>query len=120
MRWFNKKRFQKVAVVLIAAFFISQLLLLIFEKDFNTSEWQKNPQERYQMVDDIIESQLLIGKSYKEIMLLLGEPDITFDKTQFQIVYRLGNAPSFTSKKEAELVISFKDNLVFKVTENKF
>lgn len=119
MNWLNKKRLQKVVVILIVAFFISQLLLLIFEKDFTQGEWHSKPQERYQMVDDIIESQLFIGKSKTEILSLLGEPDAIFDNTRLRLVYKLGNAPSFESRKEAELVITLKDDSVIKVTENK-
>ncbi|ARV10010.1 hypothetical protein BTO05_10325 [Winogradskyella sp. PC-19] len=119
MNWLNKKRLKKVAVILIAAFFISQLLLLIFEKDFAQAEWQSKPQERYQMVDDIIESQLFIGKSQADVITLLGQPALTLNNQKLQLIYRLGKAPSFFDNDEAELVITFQDKKVIKVTENK-
>lgn len=43
-------------------------------KKFNSNKWKKEPEQRYKMVNNIIDGQLLIGMSKKKIIEQLG-PD---------------------------------------------
>lgn len=58
---------------------VSVILLLIScekkeMKTFNRISWLQNSQERIYMVNDLINSEQLIGKTRKEIIEYLGEP----------------------------------------------
>ena len=49
------------------------------KKEFNKSTWIENPDYRYELVDDLIDSNKLIGLTLEEIRGLLGEADYIHD-----------------------------------------
>ncbi len=110
------KRNDKIGLFFFVAFIISSSLIWLFEERFTKEQWRTNPSQRYQMVDDLIESQILIDKTKDEVVLLLGEPysSSTIEKDIF--VYRLGDQPSFFKSKREHLLIIFIDQKVDKVT----
>lgn len=88
------------------------------QKYFNAEAWAKKPTLRYEMIDFIIQSDTLKGKTPKEIKKLLGEPEwLTWDEenkmhydTQWN--YSLGIEPgAFTTQKE-QLEVIFKNDKV--------
>ena len=48
-------------------------------KIFNSQEWKSNENARFSMLDDIVNSKILIGKSKKELLENLGQPFIKED-----------------------------------------
>ena len=48
-------------------------------KKFNAQEWKANEKVRYYMLDDIVTNKIVIGKSKKELLELLGPPFIPED-----------------------------------------
>ena len=84
-------------------------------KDFDRQEWAKDPWQRYEMSQDIIESRMLIGKPKREVELLLGgECDIYIDRCS----YMLGFEPGIFSMDPTNLVITFENGKVIKVHES--
>lgn len=110
------KRNDKIGLFFFVAFIISSSLLWLFEERFSKGQWRSQPTTRYKMVDDIIESQLLIGKTKDEVIVLLGKPNTSSTNQQDVFVYRIGKSPSFFESKREQLLIVFENQLVTKVT----
>ncbi|MDN3492143.1 hypothetical protein [Winogradskyella bathintestinalis] len=89
------------------------------QKYFDSETWSENPALRYEMVDNTISSDTLIGKSKHKILKLLGTYEwLSWDETKKTHVenkwnYGLGIEPgAFNNQKEC-LEITFKnDNVV--------
>lgn len=110
------KRSDKVGLLFIAAFVLSMSLIYLFEERFDQDLWRAQPLKRYKMVDDIIESQLLIGKTEDEVIFLLGKPNSIISKENNSFLYRLGEEPSFIKSKREQLLVVFTDEKVLKVS----
>jgi outer membrane protein assembly factor BamE (lipoprotein component of BamABCDE complex) len=115
MNLLKLKRNDKIGLFLFAAFVITTSLIYLFEDRFDKNQWRSNPARRYQMVDDIIESQMLKDKTKDEVLLLLGEPNSSASAEKEVFLYRLGNPPTFFDSKREQLLIVFEDGKVFKV-----
>lgn len=93
INWFIGKFLQKntlrKAISLVSAIFLTPavyyvIVALFFsilfyeyhpEIKFNSTEWTENKSERHHMKKDLIESEILIGKSKSEIVEILGIPE---------------------------------------------
>lgn len=115
MNIFKLKRNDKIGLFLFTAFIITTSLIYLFEERFDKHQWRSEPSRRYQMVDDLIESQLLIEKTKNEVIGLLGEPDESISADKDVFLYRLGNPPTFFELKREQLLIVFEDDKVYKV-----
>ena len=114
--WIKLKRNDKIGLFFFVAFILSTSLIWLFEERFDKEQWKSQPTMRYKMVDDIIESQLLIGKTKKEVTVLLGSPNSSTSAEKDFFLYKLGKAPSFIESKGEQLLIVFKHQKVEKVT----
>ncbi|WP_323787143.1 hypothetical protein [Psychroserpens sp.] len=115
MNIYKLKRNDKIGLFLFAAFVITTSLIYVFEERFDKHQWRSEPTRRYQMVDDIIESQMLKDKTKDEVIMLLGEPNSVASTEKDFFLYRLGNPPSFFESKREQLLIVFEDDKVLKV-----
>lgn len=113
------KRNDKIGLFLFVAFAISTTLTWLFEERFNQPQWEIEHTKRYKMADDIIESQLLVGKTKQEVISLLGNASPSTLKGREHLVYDLGKPPSFFERIEERLVVIFDNNLVIKVIHSK-
>ena len=116
MQLLKLKRNDRIGLFLFIAFVISSSLIWLFEERFDKNSWRSEPSKRYQMVDDVIESQLLMHKSKNEVILLLGQPNSKLTGDQDVFLYRLGTPPSFFQSKPEQLLIAFRDDRVLKVS----
>ncbi len=107
--------FKKVIAVLILATLISLVLISTFENKFDETTWKVYPSKRYNMRKDIVESELLIGKTKQEVLRLLGEPEVSNLTGKDHLIYSLGEVPSFFESDENKLVVIFEDELARKV-----
>lgn len=106
------KRNDKIGLFFFVAFIISTSLIWLFEERFDKEQWRSNPQQRYKMADDLIESQLLIGMTKDEVISILGNSYVQEISNQEILTYSLGKQPSFfQSKKEYLLVILTNDKV---------
>ena len=62
--------------IIMIWFFVSTS---VEKKEFNKSSWLENPDYRFELVDDLIVNNKLIGLSLKEVKDLLGEADYVHD-----------------------------------------
>lgn len=110
------KRFDKILLVFFLAVMISTSLIWLFEERFDEKQWRANPTQRYKMVDDLLESQILRGKSKDDIILMLGYPNLSSDTEYEVFAYSLGTSPSFFKSKREKLLVIFKEEIVEDVT----
>lgn len=86
------------------------------QTQFNSKEWKSHLNDRnplkINMVDDLLKSQNLIGKSRDEIIELLGKPEQVAYFNDYEFVYWLGPERSLMSIDSEWLGIKFEDNKV--------
>ena len=113
---FQFKRNDKIGFIFFIAFVLSTSLIYQFEERFDQERWQTQPGMRYKMADDIIEKQLLIGKTKREVIDMLGASYATTSLGKDVLVYRLGRPPSFSESKSEQLLVVFEDQKAIKVS----
>lgn len=132
-RWLLKKfikvdRIRKIAswvATLIATplIYIGMIVLLFFsmsyypKHDFDKEKWFTDEEKRYEMSDDIIESNMLIGKTKTEIQQILGDGYNTEQSDDWY--YNLGYRPGFANIDTDVLYIEFKNCKVIRVEQHK-
>ena len=86
-------------------------------KKFNSTDWIKEEDSRYRMINDLISSNLLIGKTKNQVKLILGpnySENCWLKNTYCYIAYDPDN---FAFLDHFELIVHFdKNNLVKNVT----
>ncbi len=83
--------------------------------DFDQNEWNANVEERYKMSEDIIESEMLIGKTKDEVILILGNNFSTNNENR--ISYELGNVPGLFNIDPDYLDIKLENGIVVNVNQ---
>lgn len=107
-----------VSLPLIYFAFVAILIISIFDNTYKPSpfyqeDWHEYPDTRYQMAEDIIERELLMGKSKAEVRAILGKDGRSFEKDHLN--YYMGVPPGFIPDPES-LNIYFKNGKVVTVT----
>ena len=82
---------------------------------FNQNEWNTNIEERYKMSEDIIESEMLIGKTQDEVIQILGNNFSSNDENR--ISYELGNVPGLFNIDPDYLDIKLESGIVVSVKQ---
>ncbi|WP_321426364.1 hypothetical protein [uncultured Bacteroides sp.] len=132
-RWLLKKlikvdRTRKIVswvATLIATplIYIGIIMLLFFSMsyypthDFDKEKWFTDKEKRYEMSDDIIESNMLIGKTKAEIQQILGDGDNSAQSDDWY--YYLGYRPGFASIDPDVLYIEFRNCKVIRIEQHK-
>ena len=110
-------------IILTPLIYLGIIIIWIFsisyypQQDFNKEKWDSNIEERYTMSEDIIESEMLIGKTKTEVLEILGTEYLTCDENH--ITYYLGFVPGFVSIDHDVLDIYFENGRVVKVTQHQ-
>ncbi len=102
-----------VGIIMIWVFSVSYYP----ETDFSKQEWKENKEERYKMSNDIIESEMLIGKTKEEVIELLGDDFYSYDEGH--IAYDLGFVPGLFNIDPDVLDIYFENSKVTKVGKHE-
>ena len=85
------------------------------KEDFDQTKWKEQPGQRYQLVDDLIDSEKLIGKSKSEVVDLLGQRHhIDYDENHW--FYHIGFVPGQGIAASPFLEIYFKKEAVVEVS----
>ncbi len=111
------------SVVLSPIVYIGLIYLWIFSisyyptNDFDKQTWKSNPEERYKMSEDIIESKILIGKTKQEIVELLGNDFYSYSENH--IAYGVGFVPGLFNIDPDVLDIYFENGKVTKVGQHE-
>lgn len=67
------------AIILSPVLYVGIILIWMFsisyypKIDFNKQQWHQNKEERYKMSEDIINTDMLIGKTKEEVISILGD-----------------------------------------------
>jgi hypothetical protein len=85
------------------------------KKDFNKYDWEEYAGARFTMSEDIINKNMLIGKTREEVIELLGEKECTIG--DYFIKYYLGFASYYLSIDPQILYITFENDKVIKVIQ---
>jgi len=91
------------------------------QKEFNAENWTQKPGLRYEMIDNMIETNFLIGKTPKEVNQLLGKAqwlswdDATKDYNPNVWNYGVGVIPGVFKSIKEDVEITFIKDKVTKV-----
>jgi hypothetical protein len=91
------------------------------EKYFDTDNWKDDPTLRYEMSDDLIKTNLLMGKTKDEVIALLGTNDWlswndAINGKDYNIWnYGLGIEPGAFNQNKDILLVTFENNKVVSV-----
>ncbi len=81
--------------------------------DFNQEIWKSNTEERFKMSKNIIESEMLVGKTKEEVIAILG--DKYYLNNEDGLAYGLGVLPGLLNIDPSFLFIEFENGIVKKV-----
>ena len=120
LNYFNKRKIFKNILSALAAILIYFLLSVLFfnsltkipKEKFNEMVWKENISERYKMIDDLRESEYLIGKSKNKINYVFGKPERILEEGKV-FEYKLVGQ-SWADFKTIKLKIHFKNDSVTK------
>ncbi|WP_146167224.1 hypothetical protein [Christiangramia gaetbulicola] len=127
-----KNRIPKVPFAALCSIILSPLIYqgiliaffsLIFyeyhpERDFNKESWNEEIQNRHEMSTDLVENDILIGKSKAEIIEMLGSPNSSQKSDQDTITtwqFNLGNEGHAMGWKFYTLIIKFEEDRARKI-----
>ncbi len=120
----NRKVFTWLTVIIatpIIYFFLAYLVFASAESyphnNFDKRGWSENKEERYQYAEDIINSKILIGKTKKEVIGILGDENNPADSDEWY--YDLGFRPEIGNIDPDSMVITYKDGKVIKVEQHQ-
>jgi hypothetical protein len=82
------------------------------ERDFEKEKWRTDIEKRYEMTDDLVDNEKLIGKTKEEIIELLGQEENNLDSSLW--TYYIGYKPSIIGIDPDVFEIEFKDDKVIK------
>jgi amino acid transporter len=102
-----------VGLVIISMFYMSYYPT----RDFNEATWHADKEKRYEMTADLIESEMLIGKTKDEVEKILGNDFYRYDKDHW--VYDVGFVPGLMNIDPDFLHVYFKDKRVEKVYQRQ-
>ncbi len=119
----NRKYIAILPTIVLSPFLYLAILFVILyayayypKEEFNRKEWISNPQERYEMTENIIESNMLIGKSKDEVIKLLGGD---YSISNDSIYYEIGMLPGLFRLEPDILDIYFENNIVVRVGQHE-
>ncbi len=131
-RWVLKKfisddKSRKVATLTATIFstpFIYLVIVMLWimsisyypSADFDKQKWQNDIEKRYELTDDLIDNEVLIGKSMKQVKKLLGTDYQESGKDRWS--YYLGTKPALFAIDPDYLDIDFKNGRVIHVTQH--
>jgi hypothetical protein len=119
----NNRKFIAVipTIILSPIIYFGLVMIWIFSvsyyptSNFDQNEWKSNIEERYKMSEDIIESEMLIGKNRDEVINILGNNYSTNNENRLS--YELGFVPGLFNIDPDYLDIKFENEIVISVNQ---
>jgi hypothetical protein len=112
---FKFKRNDNIGAIFFVAFVLGTSLIYQFEERFNQKDWHNDPTQRHKLVDDLLDRELLKGKTKTEVISFLGQPNSKDSLGKDIFLYNLGSPPSFTKSAPEQLLVVFENQKVLKV-----
>lgn len=133
--WWTLKKFIKadklrigltwVGTIILTPLIYAALITIFFSilfhqptRKFDKDKWFADRERRYEMRDDIVESGILKEKNKKEIIELVGPPDLGTDTTDVWN-YDLGTSGAGLGWQFNTLLVTFDNNRVVKVEKQE-
>ncbi len=120
----NRKYLAIIPTVVLSPLLYVEIIMIWFfsvsyypKTDFDKQEWNNNKEERYKMSKDIINSEMLIGKTKEEVIGLLGDDFYSYDENSIE--YDLGFVTMLFNIDPDVLVIYFEKGKVIKVEQRQ-
>jgi hypothetical protein len=120
----NRKYLAIIPTVVLSPLLYVEIIMIWFfsvsyypKTDFDKQEWNNNKEERYKMSKDIINSEMLIGKTKEEVIGLLGDDFYSYDENSIE--YDLGFVTLLFNIDPDVLVIYFEKCKVIKVEQRQ-
>jgi hypothetical protein len=119
----NNRKFIAVipTIILSPIIYFGLVMIWIFSvsyyptSDFDQNEWKSNIEERYKMSEDILESEMLIGKNRDEVINILGNNYSTNNENRLS--YELGFVLGLFNINPDYLYIKFENEIVVSVNQ---
>ncbi len=85
---------------------------------FNQEDWLSQPDERFKMSKDIIDSRMLIGMEFEQVVGVLGE-DFSIGSSEYTISYYIGFVPGMFRIDPDIIEIRFANGKVAEVKQRE-
>ncbi|WP_254092562.1 hypothetical protein [Dawidia soli] len=85
-------------------------------KKFSEQQWLRDKERRYELSEDLIEREILIGKTKPDVRLLLGDEGNADESNQWN--YYLGFRPQLFRIDPDVLTIESKEGIVVRVEQH--
>ena len=123
-KWIDKKGKVRLiwalAITPILSLCLYLIMVMIFavsyypKKKFNQTGWKENIEERYIYASDIVNSELLLGKTKEEVITILGNEYSTWNKNYAS--YEIGHIPGMFNIDPSFLHIELNAGIVTNVS----
>jgi len=111
---FRNNQVNQIGLIFFSAFIISTSLIYFFNNRFTEERWKQSPMRRYQMLDDIIDRNLFVDDTKRQVVKQLGYPKESNYKEVDQFNYYVGIRDIYDNGDIKQLTIIFKNNRVIK------
>jgi energy-converting hydrogenase Eha subunit A len=86
-------------------------------RNFNEETWRSDNGKRYEMTEDLIKSEILIGKTKDEVKKILGDNFYKYDENHW--AYDIGFVPGLSNIDPEVLDVYFKDGIVKRIGQHE-
>ena len=85
-----------------------------YQHSFSTAKWERNPEERTKIVDDLLEDYEIVGMQKADVVELLGcnNNDYGYLNEENRFVYYLGPERGLISIDSEWLILDFANDIV--------
>lgn len=106
--------------IIYTGLIVAMIAAMFYEptKDFNKEQWIADKSKRYEMRDNLVESELLKNKTKEEILGILGPPAARADSVNVWD-YDLGTSQAGFGWQFNNLIITFDNDRVTKVEKTE-
>ena len=111
---YRNNQINQIGLIFFSSFVLATTLIYFFDKRFTEERWKKSPTERYQILDDIIDRNLFINNTKREVLQQLGYPKESNYQEVDKFNYYVGIRAVFDNGDVKQLTIIFKDGRVVK------
>ncbi|MUU78553.1 hypothetical protein [Winogradskyella endarachnes] len=118
---YRNNQVNQIGLIFFVSFVIATSLHYFFEDRFSEERWKQSPMNRYEMIDDIIDRNLFINDTKREVIQQLGYPKESNYKDADQFNYYVGVRGKFKNGDIKQFTLFFRNNHVIKtaITRSK-
>ncbi|WP_405575081.1 hypothetical protein [Winogradskyella sp. Asnod2-B02-A] len=111
---FRNNQVNQIGLIFFSAFVLATTLIYFFDQRFTEERWKESPMRRYQILEDIINRELFINDTKREVIQQLGYPKESNYNEIDQFNYYVGIRATYNNGDIKQLTIIFKNNRVIK------